>query len=404
MDELRDWIALHQVCWTRPETAWELVLRCGGVGPALHGRRDDLCPFLDTEWTAIEQLRATVDWQRTERDLAALHKKQVTVAPRGHPHYPPMLETISDPPLLLFWRGTIPDWTSFTGVAIVGSRKATAYGREVVDVLVAELLLRSLVTIISGLAFGIDAQAHRAALSNRGPTIAVLASGIDDITPYRHQKLGELIVQNGALCSEAPLDTPAYPAHFLSRNRIISGLARATIVVEAEIHSGSLVTARHAADQGREVFAVPGPITSPLSAGCNQLIKDGAIPFLGVTRCDGNSSSRATSEEAPSRGGTGGLPLSAVGPSGKTADERTGHPPVTGPRVEYIAAGKKDGHLKPLDDTTSRLFETLATGPCTANDLGERMGLPITKVLQLLTELECAGMLKVLPGGFVARN
>ncbi len=376
MENLRHWIALHRTLWMRPNAAWEAVLRSGGVSKLLHAPRTDLCPISDGDWTVIEQLRAIIDWGQADRDLTLIEKWGIRVTPRGSPEYPVLLEHIQDPPLLLFWRSNRntgcrvkPGMTNT--IAIVGSRKATEYGREAIDHIVPPLIAAGHV-IVSGLAFGIDAHAHRACLAARGTTIAVLASGVDDITPRQHHSLGELIMENGALCSEFPIGTPSYAAHFLYRNRIISGLSRATLVVEAEIKSGSLVTARHAADQGRDVFAVPGPITSPLSAGCHQLLKDGARP---CTEADDILSVRGELVE-----------------------------PQLGPSTGSGRAGKNCGHPKGLDDTNARLFETLSTGPCTANQLGERLHMPIAQILQLVTTLECAGMIQVLPGGFVARK
>lgn len=356
MEELRDWLAVHRILWNNPKPAWEAILRAGSVVRLLHSPHRDLCSIFDTDWTVIEQLRHALDWRQADRDLASLQKLGVTVAPRGSPDYPDILSHIPDPPLMLFWRGKVPQCER-ENISIVGSRKASAYGCEVIASIVPALVAAR-TTIVSGLAYGIDAHAHRATLAARGTTIAVLASGVDDITPRGNQKLGELIMEEGALCSELPLGTPAYPSHFLFRNRIISGLSRATLVVEAEIQSGSLVTARHAADQGRSVFAVPGPITSALSAGCHQLLKEGASPC------------------------TGAADILADGSGG---NENCGHP-------------------EGLDDTTARLLETLSTGPCTANQLGDRLQLPISQILQRITALECAGMLKVLPGGFVARD
>lgn len=385
MEDLRDWVALHRVLWSHPNAAWDMVLRAGGLSRLIHGSRQDLCSISDDEWPIIGQLRAIIDWPQVDRDLAYIARRGVMVTPRGSLDYPSLLEQIPDPPIVLFWRTTSVNKMPWKGscVAMVGSRKATNYGREAIDHIVPGLVSANQ-SIVSGLAFGIDAHAHRACINARGQTIAVLASGVDDITPRQHQGLGELIMDNGAICSEFPLGTPAFASHFLYRNRVISGLSQSTLVVEAEIKSGSLVTARHAAEQGRNVFAVPGPITSPLSAGCHQLLKEGASPCTeaaDIITIRGESYSVRDEPVEP--------PLCPSTHSGRTDTTR---------------AGKKDGHPKPLDDTTSRLFETLSTGPCTANQLGDRLQMPIAQVLQLVTTLECAGLLHVLSGGFVARK
>ncbi len=191
------------------------------------------------------------------------------------------LNIIANYPKKLYKIGEIPEKNTTT-VAIVGSRKPTPYGREVTEMLATELSQHNIV-IVSGLALGIDGIAHRSTLRAGGTTLAVLAHGLDSIYPTSHKALAEQIVQNkGALLSEYAPGVPALPHQFLARNRIVSGLADAVVVVEAAARSGTLSTAAHALDQGREVFAVPGNITNPLSAGCNALIKQGALPVTST--------------------------------------------------------------------------------------------------------------------------
>ena len=191
------------------------------------------------------------------------------------------LPHIPDPPKKLFIRGKLPAKRVKT-VAIVGTRKPSAYGREIATKIASECAKNGIV-VVSGLALGIDSIAHRAAIDSGGKTIAVLANGVDKIYPRSHEDLGQKILQtNGAILSEYPNNTPARPWQFLARNRIVSGLTDAVVIIEAASRSGTLSTANHALDQGKEIFAVPGNITSPLSAGCNQLIKNGANPLTSV--------------------------------------------------------------------------------------------------------------------------
>ena len=191
------------------------------------------------------------------------------------------LPHIPDPPKKLFIRGKLPAKRVKT-VAIVGTRKPSAYGREIATKIASECAKNGIV-VVSGLALGIDSIAHRAAINSGGKTIAVLANSVDKIYPRSHEDLGQKILQtNGAILSEYPNNTPARPWQFLARNRIVSGLADAVVIIEAASRSGTLSTANHALDQGKEIFAVPGNITSPLSAGCNQLIKNGANPLTSV--------------------------------------------------------------------------------------------------------------------------
>jgi DNA processing protein len=202
------------------------------------------------------------------------------VSPLNH-KYLQIVSTIAKPPQKLHFIGRIPD-TRIPSVAIVGTRKPTAYGKEVTYQLAYDLARKGIV-IISGLALGVDGIAHRAALEAGGTTLAILPSSVDSVYPRTHHELAKRIVSSGgALLSEYDPPTQAYKSHFLERNRIVSGLADAVIVTEAATRSGTLATVAFALEQGREVFVVPGNITSPLSAGCNRLIKQGAHPITCV--------------------------------------------------------------------------------------------------------------------------
>ena len=194
---------------------------------------------------------------------------------------PAPLREIPEPPAELRVRGTVP---AESPVAVVGTRKPTTYGRRTVAVIAARLAAAG-VPVVSGLAFGIDTEAHRAALDAGGRTVAILPGGLDghSISPRTNLRLAERIIQSGgALVSEYPEGTTAHKHHYVARNRLISGWARAVVVVEAAYPSGSLITANHAAVQGRDVWAVPGPIDSEASAGTNKLIADGAHPLVNV--------------------------------------------------------------------------------------------------------------------------
>lgn len=203
-----------------------------------------------------------------------------TILPDKH-NYLQIVASIAKPPKSLDVIGNLPS-THTTSVAIVGTRKPTPYGKEVGHMLAYELAKRGVV-IISGLAFGIDAIAHKGALEAGGITLAVLANGLPAIYPSAHKALATQIVEgNGALLSEYKQGTDARPYQFLERNRIVSGLSDALIIIEAAARSGTLNTATHALEQGKEIFVVPGNITSPLSAGCNSLLKQGAHPVTCV--------------------------------------------------------------------------------------------------------------------------
>ncbi|MGA1794711.1 MAG: DNA-processing protein DprA [bacterium] len=209
---------------------------------------------------------------KKEKGLMAQHK--VDFLTIEDPGYPESLSQIFDPPLVLYIKGRIiPD--DKMSVAIVGSRRPTIYGKTVAEDFAERLACRG-ITIVSGLARGIDTKAHRGALKGGGRTIAVLGSGMDRVYPRENKPLVGAVVENGAVVSEFPMGTAPLKQNFPMRNRIISGLALGTMVVEAGDVSGALITARLALEQGRDVFAVPGPVNSPLSKGTNGLIKQGA--------------------------------------------------------------------------------------------------------------------------------
>jgi DNA processing protein len=209
-----------------------------------------------------------------EKELDKVAKAGCALVAFGSEDYPPLLKQIPDAPLLLYVRGDVKVLSQFA-VAMVGARRPTAYGSSVAHRLSQDLAQRQLV-VVSGLARGVDSAAHRGALEAKGKTVAVLGSGIDVIYPRENKRLAEEIAQSGAVISEFPLGTGPTPQNFPIRNRIISGLSLGVVVVEAAEYSGSLITARLALEQNREVFAVPGNITSAQSFGPNHLIKQGA--------------------------------------------------------------------------------------------------------------------------------
>ena len=206
--------------------------------------------------------------------------KQPSVA-RGRPGYPPLLAELHDPPARLFLRGGPAELLARPAVAIVGARSCSSYGGHVARELARELAAAGVV-VVSGLARGIDGEAHRGALAGGGITVAVLGCGIDRDYPRSHAELARRIAEEGLVVSEYPPGVEPAPWRFPARNRIIAGLARATVVVEARERSGALITADFALELGRDVFAVPGEITSALSAGTNDLLRQGAAPLLSA--------------------------------------------------------------------------------------------------------------------------
>lgn len=299
----------------------------------------------------VIQARAGVDldkvWERIEQ-------QGIKILTWQDEAYPQRLKEIDQPPPVLYLRGEyLPD--DLFAVAIVGTRRVTPYGRQITEELSAFLAAHG-ITVVSGLARGVDAIAHQAALKAGGRTLAVLGSGVDKIYPPEHRALAEQIMAHGALLSDYAPGTPPDASNFPPRNRIISGLSLAVVVVEAGETSGALITAEFAAEQGREVFAVPGSILAPQSKGTNKLIQNGALPLLSV-----NDLMQA-------------LDLTRVG--------------------EHKAARK----IMPGDPTEAQLLSVIGSEPLHVDEIRNQSGLPIEKVSAALALMELKGMVRQVGG------
>ncbi len=273
MDNTRFYLGFNIVNGIGPARLDRLIERCGSVEDAWRGGAGEmLAAGLDPKTSqALLKAQRTLD---LDVELERVERAGVQLLTREHPGYPAALAQIPSAPPLLYVRGRLDDVDGWS-VAVVGTRSPTSYGKEAARRIAGQLAGAG-VTVVSGLAIGIDTVAHRAALDAGGRTVAVLASGLDQVYPERNRALAEQIVASGALVSEFPLGTRPIPQLFPVRNRLISGLALGTLVVEAGAQSGALITVRYALEQGRDVFAIPGPIFSPKSDGPNQLIRDGA--------------------------------------------------------------------------------------------------------------------------------
>ena len=351
-----------------PLAYWVAFNRVRGIGPARLRALLDAFGTVEEAWNApAEALRdAGVDRRslanllqaRTEldldRELQRLRSAGVDTLTWEDSRYPERLKSIGDPPPVLYVRGSLipeDDWA----VAMVGTRQATTYGREAAHHLASDLA-RAGVTVVSGLARGIDAEAHRAALDAGGRTIAVLGSGVDVIYPWENHRLAEEVIARGALVSEYALGTMPEASNFPPRNRIISGLSRAVAVIEAGERSGALITADFAAEQGRDVFAVPGSIFYRSSQGTNRLIRDGARPLL---------SAEDILEE---------LNLSAA--------------------VQHAEARS----LLPGDPTEALLLEKLGEEPLHVDEVRMATDLPIATVTSALALMELKGLVRQVGG------
>jgi DNA processing protein len=272
-DDLLDTLRLNLVPGIGPRLQMELLEAFGTPGKVLAAPGEQLLQVEGIGPKLSAAISSAKTAEEAERELERCRAANVTLLRPGDGRYPPVLAKICDPPVVLYCRGELEPRDEIA-VGIVGSRKCTVYGRQQAERLAAALA-RAGVTIISGMARGIDAAAHRGALAAGGRTIAVCATGLANVYPPEHKDLAREIVAAGAVVSESPLDRGPTPGIFPQRNRIISGMSLGVIIVEATRRSGALHTARHAMEQGREVFAVPGRIDSLASEGCHDLLRDG---------------------------------------------------------------------------------------------------------------------------------
>lgn len=310
---------------------------------------------------ALDAIRRP-DEAAIDKDLAWLARDDNHIVHWGSRHYPELLARIPDPPTLLYVHGR-RDVLHLPALAVVGSRNPTRGGMENAWRF-AHHLAGAGFAIVSGLAQGIDAAAHEAALAANGPTIALLGHGIDRVYPAANRDLAHRIAGDGALVSEYPLETAPRREHFPRRNRLISGLSLGTLVVEAARRSGSLITARLAAEQGREVFAIPGSIHNALSRGCHQLIRQGAKLV--------ESASDIIEELAP-----------LVGHLMQNAEPET---------TDELSAPRADGDYE-------KLLRALGHDPATTDELAGASGLTIAQVSSMLLILELEGKVDALDGG-----
>jgi DNA processing protein len=354
LTELNYWIGFNIVSGIGPARFKMLLNYFGAAGKAWHASDGDLrAAGLDRK--SIESLLATRQRLSLEDELARVERMGASVITWEDDRYPPRLLEIHNAPPVLYVRGEIlpqDEWA----VAVVGTRSGTRYGRQMVAEFAGDLG-RSGITVVSGLARGIDSLAHRATLRAGGRTIAVLGSGIDIIYPSEHRDLASKIAERGAVVTEYPLGTKPEAGNFPPRNRIISGLSLGTLVVEAGKRSGALITADYALEQGREVFALPGSATSGKSEGTNRLIQEGAAKLV--------LSVQDVLEE---------LNLTLVE---RHQEVRT---------------------FVPEDEREASILKHVSTEPIHVDDIGQRTSLPISEVTSTLALMELKGMVRQVGG------
>lgn len=329
-----------------------------------------------------DALSAGFPEEAVEAELARVFKAGADLVPFYSGKYPRLLSGITDPPVVLYVKGTLTE-LDLMSVAIVGARKCTSYGKKHAERLGVELAQAGF-TVVSGMAYGIDASAHRGALKAGGRTLAVLGSGLGRIYPEDHLELAVEIAEQGAVISEFPMERAPEAGNFPQRNRLMSGLSLGVVVVEATLRSGSLITANLALEQGREVFAMPGPVDSPYSQGCHKLLREGA----GLVE---------KAEDVVNALGPLPSPVSLDPP---TPRRRTpaGH---SGPSETPAAPGRtiKDAREVLLNDRERSVFEQLtSTEPRSVDDIVDATGLPVSMVTGTLLSLELKSIVQQLPG------
>ncbi len=323
---------------------------------------------------AVKGLLAFSAWDRVAEEMRRVREAGVRLVRYTDPAYPERLRAIHDPPPVLYVRGA-PEVAGYAAVGVVGTRAPSDYGREMTRLLCRGLAAAGIV-VASGMARGIDRHAHEAALDGGGWTVAALGSGVDVPYPPEHRDLSRRIEGSGAVLSEHPLGTRPLARHFPSRNRLISGLSLGVVVVEATERSGSLITARLALEQGREVFAVPGPARASRSRGPHRLIRQGAKLVEDV--------SDVIEEIAPQ-----------LAAQAAERDARPGAPVESG----------EDGPARELPGgAAGAVLRTLEAGPRQIDEIMDRTGLLAQQVGEVLLELELQGLLRQLPGNRWALN
>lgn len=359
--EWSPWLALARVKGLGCASFKRLVEHFGNPIRAFSAAEEELGQIQDLDQTAIEGLLSFSEWDEVKKEIGRAFEREITILPFNAPGYPSRLRMISDPPPFLYVKGEIRAEDE-RAVAVVGSRSASDYGMRVTRDLSHGLASLGF-TVVSGMARGIDGQAHEAALEMGGRTIAVLGSGVDVVNPPEHQALYQKICQAGAVLSESPMGTPPFSFNFPSRNRLISGFSLGVVVVEATEKSGSLITAQLAVEQGREVFAVPGEAGgASRSRGTHKLIRQGAKLVETVEDI--------VEEIAPQL-------LARAG----TVQNRS---PVSLPPNMELEARK--------------VFEIILGRSLQIDEVIQASGLPPAKVSEVLLDLEIRGLLKQLPG------
>lgn len=378
-DDLKYWIALKSIDGIGNASFQPLLNRFGSPQSVFSAEPNELTAVGKISIKSATAICAFKDWDKILRQLDDLNKMGASIITCFDESYPHNLFNIYDRPAFLYVLGSLQN--DDIPVAIVGSRNASAYGRYTTDKISRELALRG-ITIVSGMARGIDSCAHRGALTAKGRTIAVMGSGLDVIYPPENKKLFSSIAEQGAVVTEFPPGTQPLAHNFPARNRIISGISYGVVIVEAGEKSGSLITARLAMEQGRDVFAIPGSIDSPASRGANSLIKQGAKLTENIDDI--------LEDILPQLESTRAKPSSC---NAKPVIADTA-------QTNLILPTKPESIKMPLGLTAQTILNILDRGEMHADDIIDRAGLAPAEILSCLINLELHGFVMQHPGKF----
>lgn len=344
------WLALQRHFFYSPQLGLQLLNAFDTPQKIFEVDRPSIEKILGAKGKEWHEKLAQTPWPQIEKEWDELQKNSARLIPWGHSDYPHLLQQINDPPVVLIAKGNTATLNERPWIAMVGARKATPYGRKMAYQ-IAKQLAEHQIGVVSGLAYGIDSCVHEGALAGGGITWGVMGTGIDQIYPASHRKLANALLATGGVLTEFPIGTEPKPHHFPQRNRIVSGMSLGVVVIEAAVDSGSLITARLALEQNREVFAVPGAVGHPNVQGTHQLIRDGAKLIEGAW--------------------------------------------------DIVAELPQLQHASDPSETASskeKVLGVLTKAPKSADQLAYEAGVSIEKILVELTTLECEGKIRRISG------
>ena len=362
-DELLSYLALSQVEGVGPVIARNLIAYCGGILPLFGASVKKIAQAPEVGIKLAEKIAGGISLDKAKKELEYCRNHNIQILTFMDNRYPEYLKNIYQAPIILFAKGLVSELNHKTAVGVIGTRKPSSYGKKIVKE-ISNTLSEHGLNVVSGLAYGIDHDAHQTTLDSKGFTTAVMASGFKYIYPASHKSLTDKILESGVLITEYFSDTPASKYAFPQRNRILAGICKAVVIIESPIKGGSLITAQLAFDQNREVYAVPGSWEQKNSEGTNALIRDNIAKLLTHPR----------------------EILEDLGISGVTTGKIDNHPTT------------KATPIHELDENERLIIQTLHNAPLVIDQIEELTRIPVGQLLSILINLEFKGWIEALPG------